>query len=77
MKKLIIAMSMVMLSLTAQAWADQKKLSKHEWWIYTNLENFTWKEKGDTGERLLKEDGERFGLNLDYRYRAYSDHSVS
>ena len=72
MKKLIIAMSMVMLPLAAPAWADQGKLSKHEWWIYSNLENFTWKEKGDTGERLLKEDGERFGLNLDYRYRAHN-----
>lgn len=71
MKKMMTAMAVLMLS-AGHVCADEGKLSKHEWWINANIENFTWIEKGDAGERLLKEDGERFGINLDYRYRAYN-----
>ncbi|ANA41790.1 hypothetical protein A2G06_16770 (plasmid) [Geobacter anodireducens] len=60
----------IVMFIVAQSQCFAGELSKHEWWVYVPVEDFTWKEHGETGEKLLEESGIRFGLGLDYRYRA-------
>lgn len=66
--KSFIAAVVFLIATSAACFAGD--LPKHEYWVYVPIENFSWKETGDAGEKLLSEDGIRFGLGLDYRYRA-------
>lgn len=67
MKKFVIT-ALMLLATAATSFGEE--LSKHEYWLYVPVEEFSWKEYGVAGENLLKENGTRFGLGLDYRYRA-------
>lgn len=67
MKKTVIAVFMLFASVASSFGSE---LSKHEYWLYVPIEGFSWEEHGDAGGKLLDENGTRFGLGLDYRYRA-------
>jgi hypothetical protein len=65
MKKTVIASLIMAASATCHA----GELSKHETWVYVPVESFNWREY-DAGSKILEEDGVRFGLGVDYRYRS-------